>query len=127
MRRADRGFTLLEVMIALVVVAYAFVGLLALHNRQLRIVGRNQDQTFAALAARELVAQLDFKPFPDVGVSSAELAYPVGFHWEMEVTEVPDLPEIRRVLVRVMNIDASAKTELVYYVRNRDEDFAQQQ
>lgn len=121
-----RGFTLLEVMIALVVVAYAFVGLLALQNRQLRIVGRDQDQTFAALAAREIVTRLDFEPFPDVGMSSGELAYPVGFHWEMEVSEIADLPEIRRALIRVMNIDGSAKTELVYYVRNRDEDFAPQ-
>jgi type II secretion system protein I len=121
-RTHQRGFTLLEVLIALVVVAYAFVGLLALHNRQLRIVGRNQDQTFAALAARELVAQLDFQPFPDVGLSSGDLAYPTGFHWEMEVTEITDLPEIRRVAVRVMNIDATARTELIYYVRNRDED-----
>jgi type II secretion system protein I len=121
-RKNSRGFTLLEVMIALVVVAYAFVGLLALHNRQLRIVGRNQDQTFAALAAREIISRLDFEPFPDVGLSSGDLAYPSGFHWEMEVTEIADLPEIRRVVVRVLNLDATAKTELVYYVRNRDED-----
>jgi hypothetical protein len=40
----------------------------------------------------------------------------------MEVTEITDLPEIRRVAVRVMNIDATARTELIYYVRNRDED-----
>lgn len=117
-----RGFTLLEVMIALVVVGYAFVGLLALHNRNLRIVGRNQDQTFAALAAREIISRLDFEPFPDVGLSSGDLAYPTGFHWEREVTEVGDLTQIRRVLVRVLNVDGSGKVELVYYVRNRDED-----
>lgn len=120
--RTARGFTLLEVMIALVVVAYAFVGLLALHNRNLRIVGRDQDQTYAALAAREIISRLDFEPFPDVGVSSGDLAYPSGFHWELEVTEVEELAQIRRVLVRVLNVDASSKVELVYYVRNRDED-----
>jgi type II secretion system protein I len=120
--KTARGFTLLEVMIALVVVGYAFVGLLALHNRNLRIVGRNQDQTFAALAAREIISRLDFEPFPDVGLSSGDLAYPTGFHWEMEVTEVGDLTQIRRVLVRVLNVDGRGKVELVYYVRNRDED-----
>lgn len=117
-----RGFTLLEVMIALVVVGYAFVGLLGLHNRNLRIVGRDQDQTFAALAAREIVSRLDFEPFPDVGVSSGDLSYPTGFHWEMEVTEVADLTQIRRVVVRVLSSDGGGKAELVYYVRNRDED-----
>ena len=122
MRRENRGFTLLEVMIALVVVAYAFVGLLALHNRNLHTVGRDQDQTFAALAAREIISRLDFEPFPDLGLSSGDLAYPSGFHWEMEVSEVADLSQIRRVLVRVMNVDASGKVELIYYVRNRDED-----
>jgi type II secretion system protein I len=122
MRRKSAGFTLLEVMIALVVVGYAFVGLLALHNRNLHIVGRDQDQTFAALAARELVSQLDFQPFPDLGLSSGELAYPSGFHWEMEVTEVADLDQIRRVVVRVMNGAGGGKAELIYYVRNRDED-----
>lgn len=122
MRGENRGFTLLEVMIALVVVAYAFVGLLALHNHNLHIVGRDQDQTFAALAAREIISRLDFEPFPDLGLSSGELAYPSGFRWEMEVSEVGDLTQIRRVLVRVLNVDASSKAELVYYVRNRDED-----
>ena len=121
-RDKSGGFTLLEVMIALVVVGYAFVGLLALHTRNLHIVGRDQDQTFAALAAREIISRLDFEPFPDLGLSSGELAYPSGFHWEMEVTEVGDLTQIRRVVVRVLNIDGGGKAELIYYVRNRDED-----
>jgi type II secretion system protein I len=125
-RAHSSGFTLLEVMIALVVVAYAFVGLLALHNRNLRTVGRDQDQTFAALAARELVTRLDFEPFPDLGALSGELSYPTGFHWERDVEEVTDLPDVRRVLVRVLSVDGSAKVELVYYVRNRDEDFDQE-
>lgn len=120
--RRSRGFTLLEVMVALVIVGYAFVGLLALHNRNLSIVGRDQDQTFAMLAAREIITRLDFEPFPDVGLSSGDLAYPSGFHWELEVSEVGDLAEIRRVVVRVLNTDGSGKAELVYYVRNRDED-----
>jgi general secretion pathway protein I len=121
-RRRAGGFTLLEVLIALVVVAYAFVGLLGLHNRSLRLVARGQDQTFATLAAREIMSRLDFEPFPDLGVSSGDLAYPSGFHWELEVTEVAELEDIRRVVVRVLNGDATAKAELVYYVRNRDED-----
>jgi type II secretion system protein I len=121
--RRHAGFTLLEVLVALVVVATSFVALLGLHNQNLKLIGRDQDLGLATLAAREIVTQLEFKGFPDLGVMSGELAYPAGFHWELEVTEISDLPDIRRVVVRVTSDPARPDMcKLVYYVRNRDED-----
>lgn len=120
---ADGGFTLLEVLVALVVVATAFVALLGLHNQNLKLIGRDQDLALATLAAREIMTRVEFEGFPDLGLSSGELTYPAGFSWELEVTEVPELPDIRRAVVRVTNDPARPNMcELVYYVRNRNED-----
>jgi general secretion pathway protein I len=120
---ASGGFTLLEVLVALVVVATAFVALLGLHNQNLKLVGRDQDLALATLAAREIMTRVEFEGFPDLGLSSGELSYPAGFYWELEVSEVSELPDIRRVVVRVTNDPARpGMCELVYYARNRNED-----
>ena len=41
------GFTLLEVMVALMVIAFAFVGLLGLHGRNIKTIARDQQLTRA--------------------------------------------------------------------------------
>jgi hypothetical protein len=110
-------------MVALVVVATAFVALLGLHNQNLKMIGRDQDLTLATLAAREIITRLEFEGFPDVGNSAGDLEYPSGFHWELEVSDVEDLPDIRRVVVRVISDPARPNAcQLVYYVRNHDQD-----
>ena len=116
------GFTLLEVMVALVIVAVAFVGLLGVHNRNLKQVGRDQDVTLATLLARELVAQMEVsEKFPDTGVSQGEFETYPGFFWEREVTET-ELPAIREVRLRIIFDERQPNAyELLYFVRDRSE------
>ncbi|HEX7406201.1 MAG TPA: prepilin-type N-terminal cleavage/methylation domain-containing protein, partial [Candidatus Binatia bacterium] len=59
--RRHAGFTLLEVMVALAIIAYAIVGLLGLHARNIQMIGRDQSLTRATLLARELISQIQFQ------------------------------------------------------------------
>jgi general secretion pathway protein I len=55
--RSDEGFTLLEVMIALAIVAIALVTLLGLSNRSIQVQGRIQKMTRATLLAQQLMSE----------------------------------------------------------------------
>jgi type II secretion system protein I len=115
------AFTLLEVLVALVVVSTAFVGLLGLHNRNLALIGRDQDLTIATLAAREIITQTEFEGFPELGRGGGNLEYHPGFRWEREVTET-ELPDIREIRLRIIWDEMRPNAcELLYYMRDRRE------
>lgn len=118
----SRGFTLIEVLVAMVVVAVAFIGLIGLHNRNLAMVARDQDLTRATLLARELIAQMEvIEQFPDTGTSSGQFEDAPGFYWERTVEDT-DLPNIRRVQLRVVwDPRIPEACELIYYIRDRRE------
>lgn len=119
--RGDRGFTLLEVLVALAVVAIAFTALLGLHVRNLRTVARDQAYLEAVLLARTLVTEIELAGAPPVGTSSGDFEgeapgeYP-GFRWEREVTDA--LLDTREVRVRVIPpYGEAAAAELTFFVR----------
>src|SRR5574340_1080189 len=83
------GFTLLEVMVALAIIAFAVVGLLGLHARNIKIVARDQSLTRATLLARELISQIQFQVtsngLRDLGDDQGTFdGYP-GYRWERRV------------------------------------------
>jgi hypothetical protein len=108
-------------MVALVVVATAFVALLGLHNRNLAWVGSDQDLSRATLLAREFITQMEVvEQFPELGESSGPLDYP-GFSYEREVTET-EVPSLRKVVLRVIFDPRRPNAcELVYYIYDHRE------
>ena len=123
--RAARGFTLLEVLVAVAVLGLALVSLLALHVRNIDLIARDQRVTEATMLARGLMAEVDAGPFPDLGVTDGdfELDYPGRYpdlRWEQEVVTAP-VPDIREVRVRVFHgeIESGDDVTLTYYVRRR--------
>jgi type II secretion system protein I len=121
-QRDARGFTLVEVVVALAVLAIAFTALLGLHVRSLRLAAREQSYTQALLLARTLLTEAELAPLPAPGVSSGdfESRYPgryPGFVWQRTVNDTP-LAETREVTVRVQPPDdPEAEAELVLYLR----------
>ena len=121
-RGRGAGFTLLEVLVALVVIAFAFVGLLGLHVRNIQMIARDQNLTRATLLARELVSQIQFQVLTNglqgLGDSQGTFdGYP-GYRWEREVITT-GLDEMREVVVRVIWDERNPHAcELVYYVRD---------
>ncbi len=122
-RRGSRGFTLLEVLIALSIVAFAVVGLLGLHARNIKSIARGQNMTRATLLARELLSQIQYQVLlsglNDLGPAQGDFGrqYP-GFRWEREVMGT-GLDEMREVLVRVIWDERTPRAcEIVYFVRD---------
>lgn len=116
--RSRGGFTLIEVLVALAIVAYALIGLLGLQNRNLGIIARDQDMTKAILLSRKFIAEMEVREkFPELGFSSGELE--PGFVWEREVNET-FLPDVREVRVRIIFDERRPDAvELLYYMRDR--------
>jgi general secretion pathway protein I len=114
------GFTLLEILVALAIAAFALIGLLGLHNRGLSAVARDQDYTRATLLARELITGMEVREkFPDLGFLSGQADYDENVRWEREVTETP-IPDVRRVDLRVVFDERNPNAvQLVYYIRDR--------
>jgi type II secretion system protein I len=130
-RRSDRrrgracagaaGFTLIEVIVALTVIAYAFVGLLGLHNRNIAMIADDQDLTRATLLARQFITEMELVEFPEIGTRRGEFGNAPGFVWEAEVEET-ELPSVRRVHLRVIWDERNPNAcELIYYIRDRRE------
>src|SRR5215510_6015975 len=83
------GFTLIEVLVALAIIAFAFVGLLGLHARNIKAVARDQNLTRATLLARELVSQVQYQVtmsgLQDLGDGRGKFEGYPGYRWEREV------------------------------------------
>ena len=127
MPRAEqtRGFTLLEVLVAVAVLGFALVSLLGLHVRNIDLIARDERVTAATLLARALMTEVEIGPFPDLGATDGdfELDYPDRYpdlRWEREVLTTP-VPNVREVRVRVFRGEQESGDDvtLTYYVRRR--------
>ncbi len=103
-RQPPRGFTLIEVMVSLAVVAIALIALLGLQHQTMQSVVSASDMTKAALLAQELMTQTETGPFPNVGVTSGNFEslhprrYP-HFRWERRVEPSAVFFDIRKVRI----------------------------
>ncbi len=131
-RRADRariplsrrGFTLLEVMIALAVLAIALFALLSLDHQDLQSVIRAQDMSRAAMLAQAMMTQVEISPFPEASTRSGDFQsmyrrqYP-NFKWRRVIEPSAVFPDIRKVTVTVFyGPRFSRRFDLVEFVHN---------
>lgn len=106
-----KGFTLLEVMIALAIAAGVLLTVISSLNYHLSIVGQDAAETSAALVGR---AKLDDPEFAKVSDSKGTFApeHP-ELKWEREVSEVPELPGAKRITLTVSWNEDKNKLSLV--------------
>jgi general secretion pathway protein I len=100
--RRPRGFTLVEVMVAMVVVALGIGALLTTISSAADTVGRLREKSFAQWIALNQIATLRLSGSkPAVGVTHGSVQFADGkWNWEQEVSD-PGVDGMLRVEVRV--------------------------
>ena len=96
--RTSRGFTLLEVMVALTIVALSLTAVAASMSQMINSARTMRDRTYASWIAQNRIAEIRLAPAtPDVGASNGEVQYAnVDWTWRAVVSEtgVDDLYRI---------------------------------
>jgi len=99
---SEHGFTLLEVMVALAVVAIALVSLLALQNRSLLMHGRVKHLTEATLLGREIMNERIARGDVPSQPQQEQFAEPFErYSWRLERETTP-FPRVFKVSVTVI-------------------------
>ena len=110
----ERGFILLDVLLALAILGIALPVLLALGNRDVELLGYARALTTATLLAQEKLVETEIMGFPPVGEQTGDFQNPPpglsmdavtqdrwgGFRWTRSVEPTP-LEVVREVRVRV--------------------------
>jgi general secretion pathway protein I len=124
MTRLRRGFTLIEVMIAIAFIGIALLALLSLHHSDLVSVIRSREMTTAAMLAQSLMAEAEMQRFPDQGTSNGDFQsmypdrYP-HFRWRRVVDQSPQFADVRRVRIYVQYGPELSRTfELTEFMHN---------
>ncbi len=112
MSRSRKGFTLLEVLVALAILAGSLTTLVLVYNNHLSIVIRDREETTALLLAREMI---DDPLFLSTSETKGDFApdYP-GFTWQKEVTR-DKYPGVDRYRLNVIWQNGSRNLSLVKY------------
>jgi general secretion pathway protein I len=107
-----KGFTLLEVMIALAIAAGVLLTVISSLNHHLSIISQDSEETTAALVGR---AKLDDPEFRNVKDDKGSFApeHP-DLKWSREVSET-ELPGLSRIRLTVSWNDGRKNLSLVQY------------
>ena len=98
------GFTLMEVMVALSVVAIALLAIYRMHSQTLFMNARGRFGTMATMLAREKLADIDASKLADITSDSGDFGadYP-GYTWHFETETInsdllkDDGPVLKRI------------------------------
>jgi len=96
--RSTRGFTLLEVMVALAIVALSLTAIAASMSQMINAAQTMRDRTYASWIAQNRITELRLAPAtPDVGATNGEVQYAnTDWKWRAVVSDtgVDDLYRI---------------------------------
>ncbi|HKT35364.1 MAG TPA: prepilin-type N-terminal cleavage/methylation domain-containing protein [Nitrospira sp.] len=113
--RDPHGFTLLEVLIAMAILALALPILLGLRNWDLNLQSRAADITAATLLAQEKLIEAELSPVYPVGETTGDFRNPPPgyqspgdvaeraerYRWKRIITTTP-LPSVREVKIQIL-------------------------
>lgn len=100
-RKSASGFTILEVALALAILALALVALSTLQARNLTLVSEESLLTEGVLAARDFMARILAKALPlEIGEGEMGEGHP-GWRWAMAVEQAED-SHLARIEVRLL-------------------------
>lgn len=89
MTRPERGFTLIEVMVALAIVAFALTAIAASMNQMIDAAGAMRERTYASWIAQNKIAEMRLaNVLPEVSTTSGDIDYGnAGWTWRAVVSE----------------------------------------
>lgn len=87
----EAGFTLLEVMVAVAIIAIAFVSLLGSQSQSISIATISRFETTASMLARMKLAEIEGGGFEELSGSEGDFENDfTDFHWQTEVSELTE-------------------------------------
>lgn len=115
----SRGFTLLEVMVALAVLATTLTVVYQLHGQTMMISSNARFYNLAPMLAQAKLSELERSPYNELAESSGEFGedYP-GFQWSVRIEDVTtDLLEAKPYHFTRIEIVVSNNDENTYNLR----------
>ena len=105
-----RGFTLVEVLVALVIVAFGMGAVLAALSSAAESVMRLREQSFAEWVGFNQLATTRLKAtVPPVGTTSGDIEFAAThWQWQQTVTKM-EIPGMLRIIIRVRSATAAKK------------------
>jgi len=103
-RPAQRGFTLLEVLIAVAIMSASLAILLGSVNRNLVIASQSKNQSIASSLAQQKISEIEFEGYPEIGEQQGVFDEFPEFSWYLRVLpyDIEQLgTEIRIVILDV--------------------------
>ena len=102
-RQAEGGFTLLEVMLAMSILAIALVAVFQSQSQSISMIARSRFDTAAPLLAQAKMAEIEAITSADVTLESGDFGndYP-GYSWSFEIMET-EITGVEKVEVAVKN------------------------
>ena len=113
----SKGFTLLEVMIALAIIATALVVLLHCYGLGVSMANESKNISLATMLAQEKMSEIELAGYPEIGESDGNFdeRYP-HFYWAQSISATP-IEDLRRVRLIVAWDEGSM--ELVSYIAKK--------
>jgi general secretion pathway protein I len=113
---STRGFTLVEVLVALVIVAIGMTAVLSAITSAADTTAYLRDKTFAEWVAMNRVAELRLQPRRAAsGKDSGEVEFAGRrWRWEQEITKIAEVPGVQRIEVRVRPDEAGARKDAAW-------------
>lgn len=109
-----RGFTLLEVMVSLAIMAGVILTLLGSVNYHIGVVANERDNTTLTLLARSRIAELEQSPAKGEGEGTFAPSHP-ELTWRSDLLPT-DLPGLQKLVVRVRRGSDGREVALVRYL-----------
>jgi general secretion pathway protein I len=118
----ETGFTLMEVMVALAVVAIALTAIYRMHTQTLFMDARGRFDTVAAMLARQKLADIDTTELADLTADSGDFGddHP-GYAWRIQTEDVSsdllseDGPTLKRIIVTISFNEGESQFDLTTY------------
>jgi general secretion pathway protein I len=121
-KKVDKGFTLMEVMIAMAILAIALVAIFQSQSQSISMAGNSRFLTTASLLAQSKMAEIEMTPMKNVRTDSGNFGdgFP-GYSWRVEVRDT-DFDVVKKIELTITNnrltINNQYQLELYRFMSN---------